>query len=109
MTGSVLVLYKLSCPTDFKEEDFTTFMKDEVFPAVHRGPTRVGHVTELSLLQDHQSKAFVWAIEYSGFSEGADHAAAAGLQKLKSRGVEVSASLYDRVSSAIGDASDDLP
>ena len=97
MTGTVLELHRLSCPPDFKGEDFQTFMKDEVFPSVHRGPTRVGKVAELSLLRDHQSNEFVWAIEYDGFSEGADSAAAAGLAKLKSRGVQVTSSLFDRV------------
>ena len=98
MTGTVLELHRLSCPADFADEDFQTFMKDEIFPSVHRGPTRVGQVVGLSLWRDHQTNEFVWAIEYDGLIEGAHSAGGDGLAKLKSRGVQIASSRCDRLS-----------
>jgi hypothetical protein len=98
MTGNALLLYKLTCPPDMKEEDFQTFMNDEIFPAVSQESTRVGQVSALSLWRLGSSKHFVWAVEYSGLGEGAVSATKTGLEKLKLSGVKVTSDIYDRAS-----------
>lgn len=98
MTGNALLLYKLTCPPDMNEEDFQSFMNDEVFPAVSQEPTRVGKVSALSLWRLGSSKHFVWAVEYSGVGEGAVGATKAGLEKLKLKGVKITSDNYNRAS-----------
>jgi hypothetical protein len=98
MTGNALLIYKLTCPSDMKEEDFQTFLNDEIFPAVSQESTRVGKVTALSLWRLDSSKHFIWAVEYSGIGEGALSATKTGLEKLKLRGVKVASDIYDRAS-----------
>ena len=44
-------IYQIELPEDQDVEAFVTFMREEYFPAVDRGPTRVGAVTGLALLQ----------------------------------------------------------
>lgn len=44
-------IYQIKLPEEQDVEAFVTFMREEYFPAVDRGPTRVGAVTGLVLLQ----------------------------------------------------------
>ncbi len=44
-------VYQIRLPQDQDVEAFVKFMREEYFPAVDRGPTRVGAVTGLVLLQ----------------------------------------------------------
>jgi hypothetical protein len=46
-----VIIYQINLPKREDAEAFVTFMRDEYFPAVHKGPTRVGQVTDLVLLQ----------------------------------------------------------
>lgn len=59
-------------------ESFVEFMRDEYFPAVHKGPTRVGQVTGLSLLQSvtetHEGReTFLLQVHYNGLATGEVH------------------------------------
>ena len=58
MTGTVLLLYKLTSPPGLDGEDVHAFMKTDVWPAVHQGSTRVGTVTELTLWRDPKTQQF---------------------------------------------------
>jgi hypothetical protein len=98
MTGNALLLYKVTCPPHLKEEEFETFVNDEIFPVVFQQASRVGEVTALSLWRDGKSKHFIWAVEYSGLSQGATAATKDALEKLEARGVSVTSTLYDRAS-----------
>ncbi len=55
-----------------KEKDpaaFADFMRDEYLPAVRKGPTRVGQVTELLLLRRETTATahrFLWLVGWSG-------------------------------------------
>jgi len=46
-----MMIYHLTLPTDQDAETFVRFIEAEYFPAVHKGATRIGQVTELELLQ----------------------------------------------------------
>ncbi|HEX8068492.1 MAG TPA: hypothetical protein VF546_00975 [Pyrinomonadaceae bacterium] len=70
--------YELTRPAKIKAEDFERFVTEEVFPAVGRGPSRVGDVTGLRLLKEvPPTRKYLWTIEwgglrlFEGFTEGA--------------------------------------
>jgi hypothetical protein len=46
-----MIIYQIKLPAKQDAATFAAFMKDEYFPAVHKGPTRVGQVVDLALLQ----------------------------------------------------------
>lgn len=43
-------VYKLTPPSEMKQENFVKFVQEEVFSAVNMRPTRFGGITELLLL-----------------------------------------------------------
>jgi len=47
-----MIIYQIKLPKKQDAEAFVTFMRDEYFPAVEKGPTRVGQVTDLVLMQE---------------------------------------------------------
>jgi hypothetical protein len=52
---------------------FVEFMRDEYIPAVHKGPTRVGQVRQLELLQGNTTDTnhrFLWLVHWSGLEQG---------------------------------------
>lgn len=46
-----MLIYQITLPQDQDADGFIAFMRDMYIPAVHKGPTRVGQVTGLALLQ----------------------------------------------------------
>ena len=46
-----MIIYQIRLPKKQDAEAFVKFMREEYFPAVHKGATRVGKVTDLVLLQ----------------------------------------------------------
>jgi len=44
-----MIIYQIKLPNKQDAEAFVKFMDEEYFPAVHKGPTRVGQVTDLVL------------------------------------------------------------
>jgi hypothetical protein len=46
-----MIIYQIRLPKKQDAEAFVKFMHEEYFPAVHKGPTRVGQVTDLVLQQ----------------------------------------------------------
>ena len=46
-----MIIYQIRLPKKEDAEAFVKFMQEEYFPAVHKGPTRIGQVTDLVLLQ----------------------------------------------------------
>jgi hypothetical protein len=46
-----MIIYQIRLPRKQDAEAFVKFMREEYFPAVHKGATRVGKVTDLVLLQ----------------------------------------------------------
>lgn len=72
-----MIIYQIKLPKNEDAEVFVRFMRDEYFPAVHKGPTRVGQVTDLTLLQlenetegDDAEHAFFWHVGWGGLSSG---------------------------------------
>ncbi len=47
-----MLIYSIRLPKKQDAEAFVEFMRDEYFPAVRKGPTRVGQVGDLMLLQE---------------------------------------------------------
>lgn len=59
--------YELTRPAKLKAEDFEKLMLEEIFPAVERGPSRVGAIEGLRLLKDvPATRKYLWAIEWGG-------------------------------------------
>ncbi|MSP14370.1 MAG: hypothetical protein EXR62_15635 [Chloroflexi bacterium] len=82
-------LYEITLPSKVKIREFEKFMLEEVFPAVGRGPTRVGSVKELRLLKDIKvARKYFWTIEWDGLRlfEGFVEAP---FEKLKAYGANV--------------------
>jgi hypothetical protein len=46
----VLILYRITIPKTLDEQQFIEFIREKYFPAVHRGPTRVGQIMGVRML-----------------------------------------------------------
>jgi len=46
-----MLIYQIKLPKKQDPDAFAKFMREEYLPAVHKGPTRVGQVTKLTLLK----------------------------------------------------------
>jgi hypothetical protein len=73
-----MIIYKIKLPAKQDAEAFVQFMRDEYFPAIHKGATRVGKVEHMQLLQggrDEQAGThdFYWLVDFSGLSFGSPH------------------------------------
>jgi hypothetical protein len=67
----MLLISKIELPKKQDPTAFGEFMRDEYFPAVHKGPTRVGQVEELELLQStgtETSHTFLWLLSWNGIT-----------------------------------------
>jgi ribosomal protein S12 methylthiotransferase accessory factor YcaO len=67
----MLLISKIELPAKQDPVAFGEFMRDEYFPAVHKGPTRVGQVEELELLQStsaERSHMFLWLLSWNGLA-----------------------------------------
>ena len=70
-----MLIYEIRLPKEKDPAAFGAFMQDEYFPAVHKGPTRVGQVTELLLLRREGTRAahrFLWLVGWSGIVPSSD-------------------------------------
>lgn len=47
-----MIIYQVKLPNTQDAEVFVKFMNDEYFSSVQKGPTRVGQVSDLALLQE---------------------------------------------------------
>ncbi len=70
-----MIIYQIRLPKNQDAEAFVKFMHQEYFPAVHKGPTRVGKVTDLVLLQAETEGRttgceFSWHVGWSGLATG---------------------------------------
>ena len=70
-----MIIYQIRLPKKQDAEAFVKFMHEEYFPAVHKGATRVGQVTDLVLLQAKPEGRttgceFFWHVGWSGLSDG---------------------------------------
>lgn len=71
-----VIVKKIKLPEEQDPDAFATFMRDEYFPAVHKGATRVGAVEGLTLLQHSQTRvigsgnAFLMLTEWNGLPPG---------------------------------------
>ena len=66
-----MIIYQIKLPVEQDAEEFASFMRNEYFPAIHKGPTRVGQITNLVLLQDgnRNSSDFLLLINWNGLEE----------------------------------------
>ncbi len=75
-----MIIYQITLPKKKSTKAFVKFMREEYFPAVQKGPTRVGQVTDLVLLErqnafegDDVRNEFYWHVGWSGFPDGDAH------------------------------------
>jgi hypothetical protein len=69
------IIHQLTLPEDQDAEAFVAFMQDEYFPAVHKGPTRVGQVIGLALLRGvsathERTRTFYLLVNFDGLATG---------------------------------------
>ena len=67
----MLLAYELELAKERDASEFGAFMRDEYIPAVHKGPTRVGQVKELELLEREAtdtSHRFLWLVRWDGMN-----------------------------------------
>ena len=72
-----MITYQIRLPKRQDAEAFVKFMREEDPSAVHKGPTRVGKVTDLVLLQAEAvgrttGCEFFWHIGWSGLAMSGD-------------------------------------
>ena len=72
-----MIIYQIKLPKKQDAEAFVKSMKEEYFPAVHKGATRIGEVTDLVLLQEEPGGRttgceFFWHVGWSGLAMGGD-------------------------------------
>jgi hypothetical protein len=68
-----MIIYQIKLSKKQNPEAFANFMREEYFPAIHKGATRVGQVTELALMQSENADTgheFFWHVGWSGLSSG---------------------------------------
>ena len=72
-----MIIYEIKLPKKQDPGVFANFMQKEYFPAVFRGPTRVGQVTDLLLLQGMAETGdskmphhFYWQVGWNGLGGG---------------------------------------
>lgn len=72
-----MIIYQITIPKKQDAEVFARFMQEEYFPAVSKGPTRIGQVTDLVLLQglketdaSDMEHHFIWQVGWSGLHGG---------------------------------------
>ena len=72
-----MIIYQINLPKKQDTEAFVKFMREEYFAAVRKGPTRVGQVTYLRLLErqneiegDDVGHEFIWHVGWSGQPTG---------------------------------------
>jgi hypothetical protein len=72
-----VIIYQIKLPKKQDVEAFVKFMSDEYFPAIHKGATRIGQVTDLTLLErenemegDDVEHEFFWHVGWSGLRSG---------------------------------------
>ena len=68
-----MLIYKIRLSKRQDPEAFAKFMRREYFPAIHKGPTRIGQVTGLALFQSDSTDTtheFLWHVGWSGLSSG---------------------------------------
>ena len=65
-----MLIYKIRLPKGKDAEAFVTFMRERYFPAVHKGATRIGQVTDLALLEGEATDEYLWHVGWSGLSSG---------------------------------------
>ncbi len=72
-----MIIYQISLPKKQNTKAFVKFMREVYFPAVHKGQTRVGQVSGLTLLErsnefegDDLSHEFFWHVDWDGQPTG---------------------------------------
>ena len=73
--GNFTIVYLIALAAEQDVEAFDAFMRDRYLPAVHKGPTRVGQVTGLTLWRGvsdtHEgTRQFLLHMDFAGLSIG---------------------------------------
>ena len=101
MDGTIMVTIRR--PAGMTAAAFLKKMRRDVFPAVHKGPTRVGEIDSWTLVSEtHKdatggSERYVWLIHWGGLESAGDRLAAEALVKLRGLGATIRQKHYSRV------------
>ena len=101
MDGTIIVTIRR--PAGMTAAAFLKKMRRDVFPAIHKGPTRVGEIDSWTLLSETPkggiggSEKYAWLINWSGLEGAGDRLAAEALVKLRGLGPTVRLKHYSRI------------
>ncbi len=101
MDGTIMVTIRR--PDGMTAAAFLKKMQRDVFPAVHKGPTRVGEIDSWTLVSETPkggrggSEKYVWLINWNGLDGAGDRLAGEALVKLRGLGATVRQKHYARV------------
>ena len=100
--------YELTPPAEMTQENFVRFVQEEVFLAVHLGPTRSGEITELHLLTTKAAEKYLWIIKSDWVVQDEErfvyYRIEDARQKLETSGIRISEPypLYYEVATKVG-------
>jgi hypothetical protein len=84
-----ITVYSIKLSEDNNRKDFGAFMRNEIFPEVYKGVTRLGQITGLVLLSGNTTSnvgEYLWLV-YGAMDGGA---ARSHIDKIKAFGAQVS-------------------
>jgi hypothetical protein len=98
--GMMENVFHVAPAADVSDLDFEQFMRDEVFPLIHTGPTRVGEITGVRLYRlgtedeggvDRASRTerYVWLFEWGGLEQAMNVLAGPAIEKVRNAGAAV--------------------
>jgi hypothetical protein len=86
-----ITVYAIELSESKRENEFETFMLNEIFPTVHKEPTRSGQITRLVLLKGNvtnRSHEYLWLVSGEDLIDGG--AARQKIEEIKAFGAQVS-------------------
>jgi hypothetical protein len=101
MGGTMVVT--IHRPAGMSAEAFLQKLQHDVFPAVHKGPTRVGDIESWTLLEEtHRgeegvSPNYVWLVNWGGLQGAPELLTKDAIAKLRALGATVHATVYASV------------
>ena len=98
MGGTIMVT--IHRPEGITAAAFLQKLQHDVFPAIHKGPTRMGEIGSWTLLSEAdkgETSKYVWLINWGGLEGAGDTMAAEALVKLRGLGATVHETHYSAV------------
>jgi hypothetical protein len=105
MEGTMVVT--IHRPAGMKADAFLKKLQHDVFPTVHKGPTRIGGIDSWTLLSEDvqgdagESPKYVWLVNWGGLEGTAELLTKDALEKLRALGATIHETNYATVISSV--------